>query len=64
MLEDEAPLTPGERLVIAALYARLTTKDVVRPRQHANGGMNRQVGRSHILVSVPQSHNMSHQEGR
>lgn len=62
--EDEAPLTAEERLLLASVYLRLTSKDVLHLRQHPNGGMNEQVGRSHILVSVPQSHNMSHQEGR
>lgn len=64
MLDAEPPLTPEERLLVVSLYAGLTSKDVLHPRQHPNGGMNEQVGRSHILVSVPQSHNMSHQEGR
>lgn len=62
MFEDEPPLSAEERLVIAALYARLTSKDVLLLGRHPNGGMNSQVGQSHILVSVPQSHNMSHQE--
>lgn len=62
MSETEAPLTPVERLVIAALYASLTSKDVLPQRQHPCGEGNPQVGQSHILVSVPQSHNQSHQE--
>lgn len=77
MPDIEPPLTPEERLVIAALYARLTavtpspplrldsgltSKDVLPPRQRPQGEENKQVGQSHILVLVPQSHNMSHQE--
>ncbi|SHX82251.1 Uncharacterised protein [Mycobacteroides abscessus subsp. abscessus] len=62
MSETEAPLTPVERLVIAALYASLTSKDVLHPRQHPEDGMNRQVARSHILVSHALSHNQSHLE--
>lgn len=64
MSETEAPLSPVERLVIAALYARLTSKDVLPPRQHPDSEKNSQVGGSHILVSRSLSHNMSHQEGR
>ncbi|SIA11195.1 Uncharacterised protein [Mycobacteroides abscessus subsp. abscessus] len=60
MLDSEAPLSPVERLLLAAVYARLTSLDVLHPRQHPNGRMNRQVGQSHILVSHRQSHNMSH----
>lgn len=75
MSETDAPLTPMERLVIVALYARLTgvtpsphlglgsgltSKDVLDPRQHPEGGMNQQVARSHISVSHPLSHNQSH----
>lgn len=77
MPDHEPPLTPIERLVIVGLYARLTavtpssrlrldsgltSLDVLHPRQHPEGGMNRQVGKSHILVSHPLSHNPSHQE--
>lgn len=62
MLEDEAPLTAEERLVIAALYASLTSKDVLHPRQHPECGMNQQVAQSHISVSHALSHNQSHQE--
>lgn len=62
MSETEAPLTPVERLVIAALYASLTSKEVLHPRQHSEGGMNTQVAQSHILVSHPKSHNQSHRE--
>lgn len=60
MLEDEAPLTPDERLLVASLYASLTSKDVLHPRQHHGGGMNPQVAQSHISVSHPLSHNPSH----
>ncbi|CPW83120.1 Uncharacterised protein [Mycobacteroides abscessus subsp. abscessus] len=60
MLEDEAPLTPDERLLVASLYASLTSKDVLRPRQHNAGNAKRQVERSHILVSHSLSHNQSH----
>ncbi|KRQ26411.1 hypothetical protein AOT83_19090 [Mycobacteroides sp. H001] len=71
MSDSEAPLTPMERLVIAALYARLTvvtpwldsgltSKDVLRPQQHTEDGMNQQVERSHISVSHSMSHNQSH----
>lgn len=77
MSETEAPLTPVERLLIAAVYARLTavtpsarlrldsgltSKDVLPPRQHPNVGMNRQVAQSHISVSHPKSHNQSHRD--
>lgn len=62
MTEDEAPLTPGERLALVALYAGLTSLDVLPPRQHPRGEENSQVGQSHILVSHHLSHNMSHQE--
>ncbi|RIT54682.1 hypothetical protein D2E95_20250 [Mycobacteroides abscessus] len=64
MPDSEAPLSPVERLVLASVYLRLTSKDVLHPRQHPRGEENKQVGQSHILVSVPQSHNMSHQEAR
>ncbi|MBE5454113.1 hypothetical protein E3G52_000986 [Mycobacteroides abscessus] len=60
MLETELPLTPEERLTIAALYLRLTSKDVLHPRQHPEGGRNTHVGESHILVSHVVSHNQSH----
>ncbi len=60
MSDSEAPLTPIERLVITALYLRLTSKDVLHPRQHHGGGMNPQVAQSHISVSHPLSHNPSH----
>lgn len=60
MSDSEAPLTPMERLVIAALYANLTSLDVLPPQQHPEGGMNMQVAQSHILVSYPKSHNLSH----
>lgn len=77
MNEAEPPLSPVERLVIAALYARLTvvtpsprlrldsgltSKDVLHPRQHNAGNAKRQVGQSHILVSHTLSHNSSHWE--
>lgn len=77
MPDAEAPLTPGERLSIAAVYARLTavtpssrlrldsgltSLDVLHPRQHPDSEKNRQVGQSHILVSHHLSHNTSHQE--
>lgn len=77
MPDSEAPLTPFERLTIAAVYARLTavtpssrlrldsgltSKDVLHPRQHPEDGMNQQVEVSHILVSHPKSHNLSHGE--
>lgn len=62
MPDIEPPLTPGERLLIVGLYARLTSKDVLHPRQHPEDGMNRQVARSHILVSHALSHNQSHLE--
>ncbi|WP_078314907.1 hypothetical protein [Mycobacterium sp. D16Q16] len=60
MSETEPPLTPVERLTIAAVYARLTSLDVLPPQQHPEGGMNMQVAQSHILVSYPKSHNLSH----
>ncbi|SHO82457.1 Uncharacterised protein [Mycobacteroides abscessus subsp. abscessus] len=60
MLENEAPLSPVERLVITSLYASLTSLDVLPPRQHPRGEENKQVGRSHILVSHHMSHNQSH----
>lgn len=62
MTESEAPLSPVERLVLASVYLRLTSLDVLQPRQHPDSEKNKQVGQSHILVSVPQSHNMSHGE--
>ncbi|MBN7483725.1 hypothetical protein [Mycobacteroides abscessus] len=58
--EDEAPLTAEERLLLASVYLRLTSKDVLPPRQHPQGEENKQVAQSHILVSVSQSHNQSH----
>lgn len=64
MPDPESPLSPVERLVIAALYARLTSKDVLHPRQHPRGEENKQVVQSHNLVSHHLSHNTSHQEGR
>lgn len=64
MSDTEAPLTPVERLTIVALYARLTSLDVLHPRQHNAGDMNTQVVQSHFLVSHSLSHNQSHQEGR
>ncbi|RIS83878.1 hypothetical protein D2E44_12195 [Mycobacteroides abscessus] len=60
--EDEAPLSPVERLLLASLYHRLTSLDVLPPRQHPDSEKNRQVGQSHILVSHHLSHNTSHQE--
>lgn len=60
MSDSEAPLTPFERLTIVGLYARLTSKDVLHPRQHPRGEENKQVEVSHILVSHPKSHNLSH----
>lgn len=75
MSDSEAQLSPEERLLIVGLYARLTavtpssrlrldsgltSKDVLDPRQHPEGGMNQQVARSHISVSHPLSHNQSH----
>lgn len=62
MSDAEPPLTPVERLTIAALYANLTSLDVLHPLQHPDSEKNKQVGRSHILVSHPKSHNQSHQE--
>lgn len=62
MCEDAPPLAAGERLVIAALYMRLTSKDVLHPAQHNAGDMNAQVEVSHISVSHHLSHNPSHQE--
>ncbi|SLF09646.1 Uncharacterised protein [Mycobacteroides abscessus subsp. massiliense] len=60
MPDSEAPLSPVERMVLASVYLRLTSKDVLHPRQHPEDGMNQQVGKSHILVSHPLSHNLSH----
>lgn len=62
MSETEAPLTSMERVLIVSLYARLTSLDVLHPRQHPERGMNMQVARSHILVSHPKSHNQSHRD--
>ncbi|RIS62544.1 hypothetical protein D2E43_06355 [Mycobacteroides abscessus] len=62
MPDLEPPLTPGERLLLASLYHRLTSLDVSHPRQHPGSEMNRQVGGSHILVSHHLSHNQSHEE--
>lgn len=62
MSDSEAPLTPEERLLLAAVYARLTSLDVLPPRQHPDSEKNKQVGQSHISVSHHLSHNMSHQE--
>lgn len=62
MSDSEPPLTPVERLLIAALYAHLTSKEVLHQRQHPEGGMNTQVGKSHISVSHSKSHNQSHGE--
>ncbi len=62
MLDSEAPLSPVERLLLAAVYARLTSLDVLHPRQHTDSEKNGQVGQSHILVSHHLSHNTSHQE--
>lgn len=62
MPETEAPLTVDERLMLASLYLRLTSKDVLHPRQHPECGMNQQVAQSHISVSHALSHNQSHQE--
>lgn len=62
MLEDEAPLSPAERLLVVSLYASLTSKDVLPTRQHPRGEGNKQVERSHILVSHTLSHNPSHWE--
>lgn len=64
MSESEAPLSPVERLMLASLYLRLTSLDVLHPRQHNAGDMNTQVVQSHFLVSHSLSHNQSHQEGR
>ncbi|RIS84073.1 hypothetical protein D2E44_13365 [Mycobacteroides abscessus] len=60
--EDEAPLTAEERLLLASVYLRLTSKDVLHPRQHDAGNGKQQVGQSHILVSHTLSHNPSHWE--
>lgn len=62
MSETEPPLTPDERLLLAALYASLTSLDVLHPRQHNAGEANTQVEVSHILVSHALSHNPSHGE--
>ncbi|RIS81273.1 hypothetical protein D2E44_14535 [Mycobacteroides abscessus] len=62
MSDSEAPLTPDERLMLVGLYARLTSKDVLHPRQHNAGNAKKQVVQSHILVSHPMSHNSSHWE--
>lgn len=60
--EDEAPLTADERLLLASVYLRLTSLDVLHPRQHPDSEKNGQVERSHILVSHSMSHNQSHGE--
>jgi len=60
--DAEPPLSPDERLLLAAVYANLTSKDVLPPRQHNAGNANPQVGQSHILVSHSLSHNQSRQE--
>lgn len=62
MSDIEPPLTVEERLLLASVYTRLTSKDVLHPRQHPERGMNMQVGESHILVSHALLHNLSHQE--
>lgn len=62
MSETEAPLTSMERVLIVSLYARLTSLDVLHPRQRPDSEKNQQVARSHISVSHPLSHNQSHQE--
>lgn len=62
MSDVEPPLTPDERLLLAAVYARLTSLDVLHPRQHPDIEKNKQVGQSHILVSHHLSHNQSHGE--
>lgn len=58
----EPSLIPEERLLIASLYASLTSKDVLHPRQHNAGNGKQQVGQSHILVSHTLSHNQSRWE--
>lgn len=60
MPDSEAPLSPVERMVLASVYLRLTSKDVLPPRQHPDSEKNGQVERSHILVSHSLSHNQSH----
>ncbi|SLI42768.1 Uncharacterised protein [Mycobacteroides abscessus subsp. abscessus] len=60
MPDVEPALTPDERLLLASVYLRLTSKDVLRPQQHTEDGMNQQVERSHISVSHSMSHNQSH----
>ncbi len=62
MADSEAPLAPVERLTIVALYARLTSLDVLHPAQHNAGDVNTQVEVSHILVSNSLSHNQSHKD--
>lgn len=62
MSDVEPPLTVEERLLLASVYLRLTSKDVLHQRQHPEGGMNMQVGESHILVSHLLSHNLSRRE--
>ncbi|RIR76289.1 Uncharacterised protein [Mycobacteroides abscessus subsp. abscessus] len=62
MCEDEPPLAAEERLLVVSLYAGLTSKDVLHPRQHNAGNGKQQVGQSHILVSHTLSHNPSHWE--
>lgn len=60
--EDEAPLSPVERLLLASLYHRLTSLDVLHPRQSPRDEENSLVGGSHILVSHHLSHKQSHGE--
>lgn len=62
MPDSEAPLSPVERMVLASVYLRLTSKDVLPPRQHPDSEKNSQVGGSHISVSHHLSHNQSHGE--
>lgn len=62
MSDIEAPLTAEERLLLAAVYARLTSLDVSHPRQSPRDEENSLVGGSHILVSHHLSHNQSHGE--
>lgn len=62
MSDSEAPLSPDERLVLAAVYACLTSKDVLPTRQHPRGEGNKQVGESHISVSHHLSQNQYHGE--
>ncbi len=62
MLESEPPLSPVERLMLASLYLRLTSKDVLPQRQHPDSEKNGQVGQSHISVSHHLSQNQYHGE--